>query len=295
MPQPERTGPLRPWRAHRYSHLVRRVKFFYAAPCLLLLAMSGCGTAEVNDQIGVSVEEQMSLTGRSAEQNFAFTERLIRECMAEQGFAHTERTLHSRDFVPYPTIGSWTMELADELGLGVTTTVQGTFDDNILDNPNETLIEQLSPDEYRAWDYAWRGDPSDREHVGCRNQVKREINAAWVDEMQPIQAAYVDMVQTLFADPRLVELDRTWSTCFASAGFGSYESFDDLVKDQQSIAMSLDPGDNEAVTAAEDHERELARAAVRCSESLRQDWLEVWDEYQSDFAETVEIPDIATS
>lgn len=204
--------------------------------------------------------------------------------MTEEGFEFIERTLQEGKFVPYATIGSLTPELAEAHGLGALEGFLGENEASATD-PNRDAIDELPRNEKEAWIDAF---------IDCRADIRSRINGPWVKQVDALIPVYQDMVDRLIADPRNQAVQRSWSECFAEGGFGAYETLDDLVIARQDIAFELDRFDTAAVEGVRAQEYELAAAAAKCAEPLREQWQAIWDEYEADFLAANEIPAIPT-
>ena len=235
-----------------------------------MVAAAACAVPPSEVQ-GQTVEEALQFLGPGAEENYAHTQMLVRRCMAEQGFDYKEQQLTTRSFVPYATIGSWTADLAEQYGLGVVTSVRGTFDDNTLTFPNQAYLESASREEAEQWYDA---------KIQC-DGVVREFNQEWGLQVGRFVRSYTDMVHEFLADDRQIALQAQWSRCMAESGYAGYGNLDSLIAEQQLIANSLDPLDTRAIEEAEDAERVVARVVADCAEPLREEWRDVWREYES--------------
>lgn len=181
----------------------------------------------------------------------------IAACMTKQGFEYTPVS-NSMYFSGSDLDVEWDSKaFAEKYGYGVFTDPWGNYDqarqqesqDQWANDPNNQYRESLSPSEQAAYDAALYGDSSMQEPTiddegneyyewdwrtaGCSGEAQNETygDEMWSnDEFQPLMERMQTIYEQVTADPRRQEIDGTWATCMADAGFPGLTSPNDATE-----------------------------------------------------------------
>jgi len=199
------------------------------------------------------------------------TEEAVAKCMIAEGWEYIP--------VQYPDQGQG-VEYTDEdevaritrEGLGITyyllndSSGEANPDDpwaNFVD-PNQEYVESLSESERTAYYGSLSGteeeiaaatttetDPETGEeyqtqngNLGCQGEAQAEANGGDITNSpqywDAMQSYYEDLQQLVEADPRLVKLNETWSSCMKKAGFDYAKQQDFWEKGQTDLQARAD-------------------------------------------------------
>ena len=171
-------------------------------------------------------------------------EEIVAECMAEEGFEYipvdqTQFTSFSSDELDV----EWgTLEFAEQYGYGATTNPWGGNEEEMeaqqqeFVDPNQEAVEAMSATEQEAYYAALYGN---QEYVegeeeaewewttaGCQGLAQHEVyegsNGMEEDEFASLQEEMSTMWEAIQMDPRVSELDSSWSSCMADAGHDGF-------------------------------------------------------------------------
>lgn len=192
------------------------------------------GTAEDFDQ------------AKADEQNRE-VEELVAACMAEEGFDYTPQennggTVVSSDDFDGPEWDS--LEFAEQYGYGATTDPYGMQAAQETAPPEETewvdanadYVASMSETEQAAYQDALWGPQSTQEYdedsevaqeyswedAGCYGAAQHQVydaGASTGEDFQPLMDEMNKIYENLATNPAMTELDSTWSTCMADAGY----------------------------------------------------------------------------
>lgn len=252
----------------------------------LIAVLSACGGEQ-----SPSAEHLDTLLYPSSEQvqaNFIRVEEEVKLCMIDQGFEYDVRTLPlaAATYRTFPRLGTFTAEQADESGFGFAAPITS------YDDPNGRLRDVLTDDELAEWAEAF---------FRCRPAAEEEVNGDYNNAREPLLASYDDLIAEFEAEPAVLELETTWSTCMRENGFeGTPASFTQFVQsylDAYNQAAGGTPGTSQtereaALEALFATERAAASAAVACADPVRDSYNELWLQHQDGFVEENGIPQI---
>jgi hypothetical protein len=268
-------------------------------------------------------------------------EEITAACMQEQGFTYTPvdySSMNGGAIAVEPTepdIEWGTVEFAEKYGYGATTNPWGDEAEPMPEetgeewvDPNQEYVESMSETERTAYYLALYGDQSameepapDEEYVydwttaGCSGKAQHEVyeegNGQDTDEFKALQEDMDAMWEASAADPRLADLNSTWASCMADAGYPGlaaigdaenaiYEEVNALWEDAYE---GTGKGDEEMTEedynaineSIEDAKKEItpreiktATADFGCREEIRYDEIqrEVNVEYQQEFVDS---------
>jgi hypothetical protein len=224
------------------------------------LVLAGCSspgdTEEEKDRVSInSLMGAPDYEGVDWQDQERQVQEAIAECMREEGW----------EYIPaeYPDFGTeYTPEdqreqLAEQ-GFGIVywTLNQGNedIDDPYQDwvDPNQEYVEGLGEDEMTAYYESLYGteeeqqegmtteiDPETGEEMtiqygngaGCQGEAYDKVNGDDPTQTpgywEAVQVFYDELQERVMADPRMVELNKTWSACMKDAGY-EYESQNEI-------------------------------------------------------------------
>lgn len=224
-----------------------------AALALVLAGCSGSPSAEPTPEAGPIEELFQNVMGDWNEDDYTAEmrriEELVAECMAEQGFDYIPVDYSSQvGFSSDDLEVEWgTLEFAELYGYGATTDPWGSLEEqgpgDEFEDPNWPAVEAMSESEQTAyyealhgpmtfeegdeveWEYNW-------EEAGCQGWAQHEvqggIDSPWEDDrFAGLQQEMELMWETVQADPRLTEIEASWTTCMADAGYPGFTQVHD--------------------------------------------------------------------
>lgn len=260
-------------------------------------------------------------------------EEIVAECMAEQGFEYIPVDYSSMDqgsFSPDELEFEWgTKEFAEEYGYGATTNPWGEQEDvppedvEEFVDPNQDYVNAMSETEQQAYWAAMYGaqafeemDPEaeveyDWETAGCQGRAQHEVYEGGTgmddEEFTALQEEMNAMYESSMSDPRVSELNGTWASCMADAGYPGLSAVGDAetaIHEQVNALWEDAYGDGSAEMTEEDYaaiqesidaqlaeitpvEIETAVADYTCREEVRYDEVqrEVSLEYEQEFVD----------
>lgn len=198
------------------------------------------------------------------------TETIIASCMADLGFEYipssgsqVQVVVESAEILQDP------IENAHQNGYGIGE--QSIDLDDVPVNPNQAITDAMSETELAAYERALWGSPFDQEttgdstieeteydweEAGCSGKAEHEVAAAGSAEdpttavmKDPQWAELIAAMNGLTVeagnDPRMAELNASWSTCMSKAGF-------DFASPEAAVNSFLDAQDSPAEPAAGD-------------------------------------------
>lgn len=269
-------------------------------------------------------------------------EELIAQCMRDLGFEYTP--------VDWSSMGGsyssddldveWgTLEFAEQYGYGATTDpwgdqgvedeASGASQDEFVD-PNQAYVEAMSETEMTAYYAALYGeqpefdenaDPEAEidmeynwEQAGCQGKASHEVYEVGTGMDDERFTALQDEMNTMWeatsTDPRITELNGTWSTCMADAGFpglaavgdaensiydqvnaiydAAYSNVDPNVEMTEEDYKAIDDGVQDDLAAITPVEIKTAVADFTCREKIGYDEVQqkVNFELQQEFVDT---------
>ena len=313
-----------------------------------VLVLSGCGGGDGTDQPSdVSGEEltmqdfipgAIAFDEENAEQQYLQMEREAQEqiasCMAEQGFEYIPY-VQSQDMGGF--VGPESQEEFVELyGFGIATMMleeqqmdEAAMEEEMAKDPNNAIVEAMPEEEQQEYYAALHGAEPDIDYEsmteeeidefyqswvpeGCWNDAYEELygggeDMAFWEEFGPLMD---DMYRDLDSDPRIVDLEATWSACMADQGYDFGERFDvdvyllrrleevgaisdlDIEGDGMGYGYGgseepIEPGSPMAAVVQEiaDEEILIAKADLACSADQEKVWQEVYQEAEQRFIE----------
>ena len=160
-------------------------------------------------------------------------EEMIAACMAEQGFTYLPYLLEGAPtIVIQPPAETWgTRAFAERYGWGISTDPFGVNEPLEIDvdagpvDPNQPLLDAMSPAELAAWEEALWGAPQpdgewDPMLAGCRGIAQAYF---WPDPVQSQFVALFDELNGFWAsvenDPQTLALTSNWLSCMADRGY----------------------------------------------------------------------------
>ena len=166
-------------------------------------------------------------------------EELVASCMQDEGFDYTPvenngGTVYSSDDLDV----EWgTLEFAEQYGYGISTDPWGMEDQTqpepeTIEDPNQEYRDSMSESEQIAYDEALWGPPQDYVEGeepteydwttgGCYGAAQHEVyeggetNTEYADLEDEINTFW----ETVQNDSRMTELNASWSSCMADAGY----------------------------------------------------------------------------
>lgn len=167
-------------------------------------------------------------------------EELVAACMQDQGFDYIPNdtnggTVYSSDDLD---VEYGTQEFAEQYGYGISTDPWG-YDDMPVDDgteyvdPNAEYTEAMSESELAAYQEALWGVPQeyvegeepqeyDWTTAGCYGSAQHEVYETGdvpTDEYGALEDEVSSFWETVQADPGIAELQASWGSCMADAGF----------------------------------------------------------------------------
>lgn len=313
-----------------------------------VLILSGCGGGDGTDEpSGASDGEPtiqdfipgaIAFNEDDAEQQYLQMEREAQEaiavCMAEQGFEYIP-------FVPSQDMGGFVgpenqEEFVELYGFGIATMIleeqqmdEAAMEEEMAKDPNNAIVEVMSEDEQQEYYAALHGVEPDIDYESMTEEEINEFYEDWIpegcynDAYEELWGGEADMafyeqfgplMEEIFvgveSDPRIVDLEATWSACMADQGYDFTEHFDvevyllqrledvgairDLDIDPEGMGYGygsteepIEPGSPMAVAVQEiaDEELLIAKADLVCSADQEEVWQEVYQEAEQRFIE----------
>jgi len=259
-----------------------------AVSVVMLLLYSSCGVGdEISSELEVSHARSLLFPGGDA---YAANEHLIEEeiqlCMQAGGFEYIPRVyeVSERSQLPFPTIGTWTVEMAERFGFSIAQRATP----HVI--PSRDLVQALSEAERQAWIEATSE---------CRIRVVEQVNGQWELSVGPIRQDFDDLVAEFNADPASVRLELAWSDCMRSRGYqdelSSFQQFAqgyaDRFNEHQLRVGASERSPEQEFELDELIQKEIQGAVdtAQCAESLRAMYTELWNDYQADFLNGTQI------
>jgi len=255
---------------------------------LLLFVLSSCGASDQasSELEKPSVRSLLYPMGNASAANQGIIEDEIQLCMKATGFEYTQQPheVSERERLPFPTIGSWTVEIAEEFGFSIAQRATlNTFS-------SYELIQALSESERQAWIEA---------SFKCRSAAVEQVNGEWVTAIEPIRQDFDDLVAEFNADPAIVQIQLAWSDCMRELGYQDGlsslrqfgQGYADRFNDHQVRVGPNTRSPEQEIELDELIHAEISGAidAAQCAELLREKHNELWNDYQADFQSSTEI------
>lgn len=202
---------------------------------------------EVFDVMGDMTQEEQQAFYDERMRN---EQELVAQCMADQGFDYNPENQNGGVSFSSDEDGpEWgTVEYAQQYGYGAFTwedqqPVDEDGEPEVYTDPNAWVYEELSESEIQAWQEALWGAPSEDEfdpdaeaewewnweEGGCYGWAQHEMqeNDPWagISQLQqdPRFAELFEQMNRMWtdveADPRMAEINNSWATCMADAGY----------------------------------------------------------------------------
>lgn len=283
-----------------------------------VLALSGCSGADGGAGGKLSYEDSplgkytSALWGEMDQAKFdeqqAEVEKIVAACMKDEGFEYTPNTqsggvvmstdsdMEDRETEEWVASNGYGMVQSQEEIEAQQAEAPEYVDPNqdylatlsesetnafyeTLHGPGPTEEEMAAMEEGEGYEYNW-------ETGGCYGAAQHEVQGASGQAYDdPKYKALFEKMNTIYTstqeDPKIKELDRSWASCMADAGFADFKTKQDgfmLISDAQNAiyeSMEYDPetgeqlGDNTAAFAElKQQEIDVALADFRCSEKL---------------------------
>lgn len=256
---------------------------------IMLIVGAACGADERSSQ-PVDVNAALFPKGEAFDANIRLVEEAIQLCMQEAGFSYEQRSheIAEQDSLDFPTLGTWTEDLADQYGFGMAKLPAqrrlGGFED--LAGESEAAIAAQA-EQYNV----------------CRAHASESVNGLYREQITPLIASFEDLKTEFQADPAVVAIQADWASCMRSAGYESTESFpefvmgflrlqDEFVLTNRTLDLTVEAQAELDQRIAD--ERAAALDAVTCADPIRADYNDIWDEYQRRFAADFDIPELPT-
>lgn len=210
------------------------------------------------------------LSEEEEQRQYALQE-LIARCMADHEFEYVPVAISDQLAAVYGdayTLGP--EQFAAQYGYGVSTLGAGGLEVDDLDDPNEQIRANLSPEAQQDYQLALWGDP-DADEPGCHDRATAEVYGTGADsdqgfaEFADLFGELSELYQRIEDDPRMTAAHGRWADCMAQAGYPGLAVPQDA---QQSVfeRMSASFGEDTAEAApaalAEVRDYELALAPV---------------------------------
>ncbi len=313
-----------------------------------VLILSGCGGGEGTDEPSDASDGELTIQDfipgaiafneDDAEQQYLQMEREAQEsiaaCMAEQGFEYIP-------YVPSQEIGGFVgpesqEEFAELYGFGIATMIledqqmdEAAMEEEMAKDPNNAIVEVMSEDEQQEYYAALHGAEPD---IDYESMTEEEINefyenwipeGCWNDAYEELWGGGEDMafyeqfgplMDEIFmgveSDPRIVDLEATWSACMADQGYDFAKRYDvdiyllqrledvgaisDLDIDPEGMGYGyggsegpIEPGSpmEAAIKEIADEEILIAKADLVCSADQDEVYREVYEEAEQRFIE----------
>ena len=283
-----------------------------------VLAVAACGGAEpdadrvslslttspINDLLGVDIALRSGDVAALEQE----AELLVAECMLNNGFTYVPIDFASQLPVVEGNVDPDSREFAETNGYGISIRPEAPAlnPEDVLD-PNEEIRAQLSPAELEAYQQALFGErpaegetPGLDEQTGCVAESYREVSDAQAalgsvgEFFDEFSSELTELEDRFRADPRFLELERTWAECMFEQGFGINtrdELFVELDRRMAEVSTGLAPGEEpDASTQAlmeevRDWERRAAVADWDCTQPVQEDMQTLRYGYEALFLE----------
>jgi hypothetical protein len=175
-------------------------------------------------------------------------EELVATCMQDQGFDYTPNDTNGGTVFASDDLDvEWgSREFAEQYGYGISTDPWGSTEQPVDDgseyvDPNAEYTEAMSESELAAYQEALWGVPQeyvegeepveyDWTTAGCYGAAQHEvyeIGGTDTDEFSALEDEISAFWETVQADPRISELNASWGSCMADAGFDGLTSAND--------------------------------------------------------------------
>lgn len=207
----------------------------------LLLAVAGCSQENPPPSDPVPTqgpaeaffEAALGFSAEEAAQQSVLMEESIARCMLEQGFEYVPFTsgYHDVDWSQVdPPPG--TREFAERFGYGYAAPPEGTVGTLPDANPNDAILEEMSPAEFEVYERALWGFTGDEaadggvEMGGCMGAARDEV---FGDVDDPVRVALLEEIARIDAevapmDPEVLEAVAVWGRCMDEAGHPGYDA-----------------------------------------------------------------------
>jgi hypothetical protein len=273
-----------------------------AVASAVIVLMAGCAPGpEGGDKLDPAksplAEYYSTMYGGGDEEDFAKqqqkVEELVAVCMADEGFEYIpvdqSQYMSTSDVAEYdPQSKKWVAEN----GYGITTqngmAPEVDPEEEQFVDPNQSYVEALSATEQTAYyetlygvspteeemnneeyEYSW-------EKAGCQGAAQHEVRPqAYDDEKyQPLLEKMNTIYETVQRDPKVAELDSSWSSCMADAGFTSYakkqDAMDAVIEKSNALYEdgSAEGPSDEMLKEVQEFEIETAMADLECATSI---------------------------
>lgn len=214
----------------------------------LLLAVAGCSQENPPPSDPVPTqgpaeaffEAALGFSAEEAAQQSVLMEESIARCMLEQGFEYVPFTsgYHDVDWSQVdPPPG--TREFAERFGYGYAAPPEGTVVTLPDANPNDAILEEMSPAEFEVYERALWGFTGDEaadggvEMGGCMGAARDEV---FGDVDDPVRVALVEEIARIDAevapmDPAVLEAVAVWGRCMDEADHPGYDAPPDAEAD----------------------------------------------------------------
>lgn len=318
-----------------------RWKFVGAVVVAVGLVAGGCASGDgggSGEAEGESLQDFIpgvaAFDDSDPEADFRQRERVAQDeiatCMAEQGW----------EYIPYVRSedvifgdAETPEEFAEQYGLMITWDLlnQAPIEDGgvppeVEDDPNYAIQEALSPEEREAYNAALHGNPPDIDHEtmteeeieafymswqpdGCYNEAYESVFNS--ESSMAFYEAFGSDIEAMFeranTDPRITELESSWSECMAEAGYDFQDQMDPeifILRRLEEVGviqdLEIDPGggfgfgsegispgtpEYEAAERIFEEEVTIATTSLSCRGDTEQVYQEVFAEYEQEFIE----------
>lgn len=250
---------------------------------LMLVLVAGCSSGAESSE-SASLEDRIFLAETSLVERFDAAEVRIADCMQTRGFEYQVRRLQPAEPSPLISLSNIDEALVRELGFGIATAAAepevAARVENTVDDPNVQILEMLGGNDARQ---RWR-----EQFTICRETAHDDLGPVeGSDETESLRSAYFAMLDRVFSDERVTELNEEWSACFAARGFGAFDSIQDAVRsyssEVQGDILAADLADDQpTLDAMAEREREYAVAAAQCAQPLAGRYRVILQEYERD-------------
>lgn len=271
-------------------------------------------------------------------------EESIAACMRAEGFEYTPFVpdTSSNDFAAFD-FDETDREAVAERGFGMSTSFGDSFgaglgSDSMPEDPNQTYVQSLTEAEREAYFTTLHGDMPDPTEVsdvdgeegsnmmfepsGCQGEAFEEQFAQFAI-LEEYEDDFEAMGERFYADPRIVEMNKSWTVCMREAGheftdqdkmyeavssrmdelFGSpmemsmdeeltEEEFNALTDAEKEAMFAMPAIDEEKLAEIQTYEKSVALANFDCDDGNAEARMEVQHEYEQLFLD--ENPDILT-
>ena len=212
-----------------------------AVGALLLVVTAGCSqdVAPPPDPVPTEgpaeafFEAALGFSAEESAQQSVLMEESIARCMLEQGFEYVPFT-SGHHYVDWSQVDPppGTREFAERFGYGYAAPPDGTVGTLPDANPNDAILEEMSPAEFEVYERALWGFTGDEaadggvEMGGCMGAARDVVCG---DVADPVRVALLEEIARIDAevalmDPAVLEAVAVWGWCMDEAGHPGYVS-----------------------------------------------------------------------